>query len=375
MRCSGPTSSASRVGPPSFPPLLLALEHSLTPARPRPAELKTPSAQLSKAQATPPGYDAFLSLPASGKGYSGVGTWTRQGTVVAAGAEVGLLGLARGGKEGDEGVGGLARAEDYPPEPEVDADADAADEDDGAAADPADPIDPAELDAEGRTTVVDLSLFVLINVYCPALTNPARAPFRLAFLRALGARVRAMRREGREVVLVGDLNVVARPEDHGEGSLASKQEGFWDHPVRRAPSLSFFLFPAALSRPDADSTLSPPSHLPPRLNRPASGSTTSSRPKAPCTTSSAARTRRARACSPVRPHPLPLPLSSPLPSPRPSLLRGPRAKCEADEGLGRAHGPGWDTRTDARASNYGTRIDYSASSLPSLLSSPHRLSL
>lgn len=41
---------------------------------------------------------------------------------------------------------------------------------------------------------------------------------------------------GREVIVVGDINVVHQPIDHGEGSLASKQEGFWNHPVSRPAS-------------------------------------------------------------------------------------------------------------------------------------------
>lgn len=47
----------------------------------------------------------------------------------------------------------------------------------------------------------------------------------------LEARVRSLIALGRQVIVVGDMNVVHRPEDHGEGSLASKQNGFWDHPV------------------------------------------------------------------------------------------------------------------------------------------------
>lgn len=93
-------------------------------------------------------------------------------------------------------------------------------------------FDPLSLDLEGRCVMLDLGLFVLVNVYCPNETNADRLPYKLNFLRVLEARVRHLTSEGREVVVVGDVNVVHRPKDHGEGSLASKQETFWNHPVR-----------------------------------------------------------------------------------------------------------------------------------------------
>jgi len=52
----------------------------------------------------------------------------------------------------------------------------------------------------------------------------------LNFLKVLEARMKGLVAAGRDVMIVGDMNVVHQPMDHGEGSLASKQEGFWNHP-------------------------------------------------------------------------------------------------------------------------------------------------
>lgn len=68
-----------------------------------------------------------------------------------------------------------------------------------------------ELDSEGRTTVCDFGLFVLINLYCPhynlTKSTPDRLPFKEDFMRLVDCRTRNLIRAGREVVLVGDLNL------------------------------------------------------------------------------------------------------------------------------------------------------------------------
>lgn len=92
--------------------------------------------------------------------------------------------------------------------------------------------DLASLDSEGRTLVVDFGLFVLINVYCPNLTSDERLPFKFNFHKILEDRVRILLQAGREVIVLGDLNVVAAPLDHCEGSLESKRNTFWDSPIR-----------------------------------------------------------------------------------------------------------------------------------------------
>jgi AP endonuclease 2 len=49
----------------------------------------------------------------------------------------------------------------------------------------------------------------------------------------LQSRVEQLVRDGREVIVLGDLNICAQPLDHCDGHLESVREGFWEHPARR----------------------------------------------------------------------------------------------------------------------------------------------
>ncbi|KAG6843407.1 hypothetical protein H0H93_001131, partial [Arthromyces matolae] len=106
-------------------------------------------------------------------------------------------------------------------------------------------IDYDDLDSEGRTLILDLGLFVLINVYCPNDGNGSdeRNKYKADFHTVLEARVKGLVEvEKREVMVVGDLNACAAIIDHCEGALmVSKglaeglqgEEGFWGKDVRR----------------------------------------------------------------------------------------------------------------------------------------------
>ena len=101
-----------------------------------------------------------------------------------------------------------------------------------------------ELDNEGRAILVDLGLFVLINVYCPndGTGSEEREKFKMDYHRLLETRVRGLIQDGREVMVVGDLNACAAVEDHCEGQLMvarglveglQGEEGFWGKDCRR----------------------------------------------------------------------------------------------------------------------------------------------
>ncbi|KIK98130.1 hypothetical protein PAXRUDRAFT_824198 [Paxillus rubicundulus Ve08.2h10] len=94
------------------------------------------------------------------------------------------------------------------------------------------PSDLILLDAEGRALVLDFCLFVLINVYCPNETSDARLPFKMNYHYMLQERVNNLINEGREVIVVGDINISATPLDHCDGHLASNAATFHDHPAR-----------------------------------------------------------------------------------------------------------------------------------------------
>ncbi len=72
-------------------------------------------------------------------------------------------------------------------------------------------------DAEGRIQQFDLGDFVIFNVYFPngsgVNRDNSRVPFKLAFYRHLLYRIQALRREGREVVVMGDYNTAHREID------------------------------------------------------------------------------------------------------------------------------------------------------------------
>ena len=70
-----------------------------------------------------------------------------------------------------------------------------------------------ELDSEGRCVITDHGSFLLFNVYVPN-AGEERNDFKLRFLELLSMRVRQCQAEGREVVVVGDLNIAATPLDH-----------------------------------------------------------------------------------------------------------------------------------------------------------------
>ncbi|KAI9189655.1 Transporter of the ATP-binding cassette (ABC) [Blastocladiella emersonii ATCC 22665] len=109
-------------------------------------------------------------------------------------------------------------------------------------------VDPAlvpvpAVDGEGRTVVIDLGAFVLINTYCPCASiddatagedtgGPARWAAKSAYHVVLLAAVHHLVVvAGREVVLVGDLNIAHRPLDHYEAGTVPPAE-FAAHPFR-----------------------------------------------------------------------------------------------------------------------------------------------
>lgn len=74
-----------------------------------------------------------------------------------------------------------------------------------------------QLDTEGRVLVLDYGMFVLINVYCPAEGEEYRVKFKRSFHEMLFERVKQLTDAGRQVILVGDINIAHRPIDHCDG--------------------------------------------------------------------------------------------------------------------------------------------------------------
>jgi len=195
-------------------------------------------------RALPPSYHSFFSFPDQRTGYSGVITYTRKETVVPLKAEEGITGLLHASP-----VEGRHRNTNEPrlilsPEERVsssdssypgltDFGEDSNDEGSTSGSIPSARLstDLRTLDSEGRTLVLDFGLFVLINVYCPndglvyepRTNNDHRIQFKADFLNVLEIRIRNLLREGREVILVGDLNACASIDDYCKGDLLIEQ--------------------------------------------------------------------------------------------------------------------------------------------------------
>lgn len=190
--------------------------------------MKSSRQGLAKTVSLPPSFDSFFSFPLKKSGYSGVATYVRKDTSLTLKAEEGLTGLIqpRPPLQDSERISKLSL---YPPQ----------------LVDPMDEeVDYQDLDSEGRAILVDLGLFVLVNVYCPndGTGTEERERFKMQYHRLLEKRVRDLISEGREVILVGDLNACASVEDHCEGRLMVEkglaeglqgEEGFWGKESRR----------------------------------------------------------------------------------------------------------------------------------------------
>ncbi|KAJ3518406.1 hypothetical protein NMY22_g13694 [Coprinellus aureogranulatus] len=228
----------------SFDDILKALEADIICFQ----ELKTSRKLLTRDTASPASFDAFISLPTSKTGYSGVGTYTRRSSVVPLKAEEGLTGLIQPKPplSEEERVSRAdaypAHSDVYPPSPSPHSMGDEYGEQESA--EDEEEITLADLDSEGRTLILDFGLFVLINTYCPNDPGtPHRLSYKHAYHRLLSARVHALiHREHRQVIVVGDLNACAAVIDHCEGDLMVKrglaegregEEGFWGKGYRR----------------------------------------------------------------------------------------------------------------------------------------------
>nr|ATA58134.1 DNA lyase [Lasiodiplodia gonubiensis] len=175
-------------------------------------ELKIQRKDLRDDMVLVPGWDCFFSLPKHKKGYSGVAIYTRTSRCAPIRAEEGVLGVlcppgsstAYRDLPPDRHIGG------YPTEEQIDM---------------AGGVDPAVLDAEGRCVVLEFPAFVLMGVYSPANSNGLRDDFRYAFFSALDARIRNLTREGKRVVLCGDLNVSRAEIDTANAEENMRKEG------------------------------------------------------------------------------------------------------------------------------------------------------
>jgi exodeoxyribonuclease-3 len=136
-------------------------------------ETKAEKEQLDEALLSVPGYSSFW-CSAEKKGYSGVAVYTRQQP-----------------KSVEYGLG------------------------------------KKEFDSEGRTLVLDFGTFVLFNIYYPnGGAGNKRVPFKMAFYDLFFKKVEKLRKEGRHVVICGDVNTAHEEIDLSRPKENQKNTGF-----------------------------------------------------------------------------------------------------------------------------------------------------
>jgi AP endonuclease-2 len=96
------------------------------------------------------------------------------------------------------------------------------------------------LDAEGRCLVIEFPAFVLFGVYSPANSNGLRDNFRLGFLAALDTRIRNLTKNGKNVILTGDLNVSRDLIDTAKAEDNMRSEGMTHDQYLSTPNRRIF---------------------------------------------------------------------------------------------------------------------------------------
>ncbi|RHZ56701.1 hypothetical protein Glove_397g7 [Diversispora epigaea] len=92
------------------------------------------------------------------------------------------------------------------------------------------------LDSEGRCIILDFKMFVLFNLYCPHTASQERLFFKIQFYKVLLNRVNDLIQAGREIIIMGDMNVTHKEIDHCDPEKFVKEFGlksFGEHPLRK----------------------------------------------------------------------------------------------------------------------------------------------
>ncbi|SPO21221.1 related to APN2 - AP endonuclease, exonuclease III homolog [Ustilago trichophora] len=181
-------------------------------------ETKMTRKQLTEPMCILPSYNAFFNFHPT-KGYSGTVTYVRKSVSIPLKAEQGITGRVP--------VTNVSSNPLIPNEPISCVPADTRDD-----------VEPQiwnALDEEGRCVVLDLGLFVLFNVYCPNETGPERLDYKMTYYQCLAERAHRLIQAGRQVMIVGDMNIIRDPIDHCDPEQSMKEHGwvhFHQHPAR-----------------------------------------------------------------------------------------------------------------------------------------------
>ncbi|SPO20299.1 related to APN2 - AP endonuclease, exonuclease III homolog [Ustilago trichophora] len=184
-------------------------------------ETKMTRKQLTEPMCILPSYNAFFNFHPT-KGYSGTVTYVRKSVSIPLKAEQGITGRVP--------ITNVSSNPLIPNEPIGCVPADTRDD-----------VEPqiwTALDEEGRCVVLDLGLFVLFNVYCPNETGPERLDYKMTYYQCLAERAHRLIQAGRQVMIVGDMNIIRDPIDHCDPEQSMKEHG-WEH-FHQHPARSWF---------------------------------------------------------------------------------------------------------------------------------------
>ncbi|CAG8590643.1 4707_t:CDS:2, partial [Paraglomus brasilianum] len=166
-----------------------------------------------------PGYDAYFSFTKGKSAYSGVVTYVKNAVIAPVAAEEGISGIL------SKTASAVKGPDDTTPEALI-----------GCIPSGYTTEELLAIDSEGRCVVLDFNLFTLFNVYCPNESSLERRPFKLKFYEILKARVEGLLQAGKQVIVVGDMNIEHKEIDHCNPKGAIKDKGlnaFGDHPARK----------------------------------------------------------------------------------------------------------------------------------------------
>ncbi|CAG8441097.1 3475_t:CDS:2 [Cetraspora pellucida] len=185
-------------------------------------EVKLTLDRLDSSIAIIPGYDAYFSFAKGKPAYSGVVTYVKTNLITPVAAEEGITGIIN----------------QPPADMKSPFDNNQSLSDTRICSEISDLTtnELLDLDSEGRCVILDFKMFILFNLYCPHESSVERLPFKMNFYKILQARVEALLRAGRQVIILGDMNVTHKEIDHCDPQRSVREyelESFDDHPARK----------------------------------------------------------------------------------------------------------------------------------------------
>ncbi|CAG8673835.1 21868_t:CDS:2, partial [Cetraspora pellucida] len=185
-------------------------------------EVKLTLDRLDSSIAIIPGYDAYFSFAKGKPAYSGVVTYVKTNLITPVAAEEGITGIINqppaNMKSPFDNNQSLSDTRICSEISDLTTD------------------ELLDLDSEGRCVILDFKMFILFNLYCPHESSVERLPFKMNFYKILQARVEALLRAGRQVIILGDMNVTHKEIDHCDPQRSVREyelESFDDHPARK----------------------------------------------------------------------------------------------------------------------------------------------